>query len=184
MNRDVAPPLIHIYAAVYMRWLAKFVVSASAIAVLGAGSVALAAEPNLLPGKPNIWSVGVGTGGYSDIDPRYRSQPWPQVEFTPWGAAESKRLETPPTNRFHWTDPHVWLEILVPDEKGGTMQWSFEMGAPGMLTRTGWKSRIGDQVTVIANPLNTGESRGRLVRVTLPGGREMGPGSPPPKAIP
>jgi hypothetical protein len=88
---------------------------------------------------------------------------------------------------FHWTNPHVWLEILVADEKGGTMQWSFEMGAPGMLTRTGWKSRMvgpGDKVTVIANPLNTGESRGRLVSVTLPGGRVMGPGGPPPRVTP
>jgi hypothetical protein len=88
---------------------------------------------------------------------------------------------------FHWTNPHVWLEIQVPDGKGGTMPWSFEMGAPGMLTRTGWKSRMlapGDKVTVIANPLSTGESRGRLVKVTLPGGRVMGPGGPPPEARP
>ncbi len=80
-------------------WLAKFFLSVSVIAVLASGSVTLATEPNLLPGKPNIWGVWVGTGGYPDIDPRYRSQPWPQVEFTPWGAAESKRLATPPTSR-------------------------------------------------------------------------------------
>jgi hypothetical protein len=42
----------------------------------------------------------------------------------------------------------------------------------------------GDKVTVIANPLSTGESRGRLVKVTLPGGRVMGPGGPPPEARP
>src|SRR5262245_46944866 len=80
-------------------WLAKFFSSVSVFAVLGASSVSPAAEPNLLPGKPNIWGIWLGTGGYPDVDPRYRSQPWPQVEFTPWGAAESKRLVAPPTHR-------------------------------------------------------------------------------------
>jgi hypothetical protein len=83
-------------AAVYMGWLTLVI---AVVAVLGAGSVTLAAEPNLLPDKPNIWGVWVGTGGYPNIDPRYRSQPWPQVEFTTWGAAESKRLAMPPTSR-------------------------------------------------------------------------------------
>jgi hypothetical protein len=87
---------------------------------------------------------------------------------------------------FHWTNPHVWLEIRVSDGKGTSTNWSFEMGAPGMLTRTGWKSRMltpGDEVKVVANPLKTGESRGRLVKVILPNGRVMGPGgvAPPPK---
>src|SRR5688572_637213 len=83
-------------AAVYMGWLTLVI---AVVAVLGAGSVTLAAEPNLLPDKPNIWGVWVGTGGYPNIDPRYRSQPWPRIEFTTWGAAESKRLAMPPTSR-------------------------------------------------------------------------------------
>jgi hypothetical protein len=89
---------------------------------------------------------------------------------------------------FQWTNPHVWLQILVPDGKGATTEWSLEMGAPGMLTRTGWKSSLlkpNDKVTVILNPLKTGAPSGRLVRVTLPNGRVMGPGGPalppPPK---
>jgi hypothetical protein len=41
--------------------------------------------------------VWIGTGGYPDIDPRYRNTPWPKVEFTPWGAAESKRITRPET---------------------------------------------------------------------------------------
>ena len=84
---------------------------------------------------------------------------------------------------FQWTNPHVWLQILVPDSQGGTTEWSLEMGAPGMLTRTGWKSNMlkqGDKVTVVLNPLKTGAPSGRLVRVTLPNGRVMGPGGAPP----
>ena len=84
---------------------------------------------------------------------------------------------------LQWTNPHVWLQILTPDGKGGTTEWSLEMGAPGMLTRTGWKSNMlkpGDKVTVVLNPLKNGGPSGRLVRVTLPNGRVMGPGGPPP----
>ena len=67
----------------------------SLIALLVAS--AFAAEPDLHRGKPDIWGVWLGTGGYPDIDPRYRNTPWPNIEFTAWGAAESKRLTTPDT---------------------------------------------------------------------------------------
>ena len=56
-----------------------------------------AADPNLAQGTPNIWGVWLGTAGYPDVDPRYQPTPWPQVEFTPWGAAESKRITGPAT---------------------------------------------------------------------------------------
>jgi len=81
-----------------------------------------------------------------------------------------------------WTNPHVWLQILTPEGQGG-VEWNMDMGAPGMLTRTGWKSstlKPGDKVTVVFNPLKSGAPSGRLVRVTLPNGRVMGPGGPPP----
>ncbi len=89
---------------------------------------------------------------------------------------------------FQWTNPHCWLQVMVPDGKGGTQEWSFEMGAMGMLARTGWKSttlKPNDKVTVIMNPLKSGAPSGRLLKVTLPDGRVMGPGGnapPPPPA--
>ena len=87
---------------------------------------------------------------------------------------------------FQWTNPHCWLQVAVPDGKGGTQEWSFEMGAMGMLARTGWKSstvKPNDKVTVLMNPLKSGAPSGRLLKVTLPDGRVMGPGgnAPPPK---
>ena len=89
---------------------------------------------------------------------------------------------------FQWTNPHVWLQILVADPKGETTEWSLEAGAPGMLTRTGWKSsmlKANDKVSVVIHPLKSGAPGGSLVKVTLPDGRVMGPGGPalppPPK---
>jgi hypothetical protein len=84
---------------------------------------------------------------------------------------------------FQWTNPHVWIEVLVPDGKGGTQEWGVEAGAPGMLTRTGWKSgtlKPGDKVTLVMHPLRSGASNGSLVKVTLADGRVMGPGGAPP----
>src|SRR6187397_1097560 len=57
---------------------------------------------------------------------------------------------------FQWTNPHVFLQMGASDGKGGATEWSLEMGAPGMLSRTGWKSstlKVGDKVTVVFNPL-------------------------------
>ena len=50
-----------------------------------------------------------------------------------------------------YTNPHVWIQIMVPDDKGGETEWSIEAGAPGMMTRAGWKSstlKPGDKVTL------------------------------------
>lgn len=84
---------------------------------------------------------------------------------------------------LQWANPHVWLQVSVPDGKGSVTEWSFEMGATGMLTRTGWKRNTlkpNDKVTVVMNPLKSGGPSGRLVRVTLPDGRVLGPGGPAP----
>jgi hypothetical protein len=82
-----------------------------------------------------------------------------------------------------FTNPHVWLQVMVPDSKGGRTEWSIEAGAPGMLLRTGWKPstlKSGDAVTVVSHPAKNGDANGSLIRVTLPDGRTLGPGGPPP----
>lgn len=83
---------------------------------------------------------------------------------------------------LQWTNPHVWLQVLIADDKGGTQEWSMEAGAPGMLARTGWKSNTlkpGDNITIVFNPMKDGTAVGSLVRVILSDGRVMGPGGPP-----
>jgi hypothetical protein len=87
-----------------------------------------------------------------------------------------------------YTNPHVWIQIMVPDGKGGETEWSIESGAPGMMTRAGWKSstlKPGDKVTLVMHPLKSGKPSGSLVRVTVPDGRVLGNGAgelPPPPA--
>lgn len=81
-----------------------------------------------------------------------------------------------------FTNPHVWLQILVKDEKGVETEWSIESGAPGMMLRNGWKPstlKAGDKVTLTMHPLRNGKPGGSLVNVKVPDGRVLGPGAPP-----
>ncbi|MBO9602827.1 MAG: hypothetical protein J7496_10005 [Novosphingobium sp.] len=69
---------------------------------------------------------------------------------------------------FQWTNPHVFLEILVKDPKGATTNWSIEAGAPNILTRQGWKRSIftpGEQLEVELHPLRSGAPGGAIVSV-------------------
>jgi uncharacterized protein DUF6152 len=92
--------------------------------------------------------------------------------------------------QLQYQNPHVWIEILVPDGHGGETTWSIEGGAPGMMTRAGWKSstlKAGDKVILVMHPLKSGQPSGSLIRVTVPDGRVLGPGAggvppPPPTA--
>jgi len=76
--------------------------------------------------------------------------------------------------QFKWANPHSWIEIEVPNSKGGVDTWNAEMTAPGILARAGWKSNLlkaGDKVTVAIHPLLTGEPGGLFVSVTLADGQ-------------
>lgn len=80
---------------------------------------------------------------------------------------------------FEWTNPHAYIEIDVPDEKGGITHWSVEMGSPSILMQSGWKFKDlkhGDKITVKLSPLRDGKPGGLLVQATLADGRILGNG--------
>ncbi len=75
---------------------------------------------------------------------------------------------------FQWTNPHIWLEILVPQADGTVKMWAIEGGAPNALARRGWKVKalsVGTKVTVSMHPLKTGEPGGSLLDIKLEDGR-------------
>jgi hypothetical protein len=77
---------------------------------------------------------------------------------------------------FRWQNPHTWIELEVPDEKGKQVVWGVELTSPTYLIRAGWKSNIikpGDKVTIVVNPVRSGEPSGIFVSLTLPDGREL-----------
>jgi hypothetical protein len=78
---------------------------------------------------------------------------------------------------FAWTNPHASIQLDVPDDRGGTVRWGVELGSPNSMVKSGWKSTIlkaGDKVTVVVNPLKSGEPGGIFVSVTLADGKRLG----------
>ena len=74
---------------------------------------------------------------------------------------------------FQWTNPHVWIDIVVPDTVANqTVTWSVEGGSTAILMRMGWTRsalKPGDKVTVVLNPLRTGAIGGSLVSASIEG---------------
>jgi hypothetical protein len=80
---------------------------------------------------------------------------------------------------FEWTNPHAYIEIDVPDEKGVVKHWSIELGSPSILMQSGWKFnsiKAGEKLTLIINPMKSGQAGGFLSTATLPDGRTLSNG--------
>lgn len=78
---------------------------------------------------------------------------------------------------FEWANPHSWIHMDVVGEEGEVTDWVIEMNPPTYLIRGGWRSttiKPGDKISVVANPLRTGEPAGKFVAITLPDGRVLG----------
>jgi hypothetical protein len=81
---------------------------------------------------------------------------------------------------FQWTNPHCWIQVLVPDPANPAadpVEWGVEMGAPVELMRKGWKPgslHAGDKVTILINPLRDGQRGGLVLAVTGPDGKVIG----------
>ena len=78
---------------------------------------------------------------------------------------------------FRWQNPHTWIEILVPNEKGEQVLWAIELTSPTYLVRAGWTSKTlqpGDKVTIVGRPLKSGEPGSAIfTSVTLADGRTL-----------
>lgn len=83
--------------------------------------------------------------------------------------------------QFKWANPHSWLEIEVPNGKGGTEIWNLEMNPPAFLVRAGWKSttvKPGEKIKFTARPFKNGDPGGLFVNVILADGRVLGNNAP------
>src|ERR1035438_9254242 len=65
---------------------------------------------------------------------------------------------------YEWTNPHVWIHIMVPNAQGKDVEWSFEMQSIAQDSRAGWRPdsvKPGDKVTVEYHPLKDGSRGGQ-----------------------
>jgi len=74
---------------------------------------------------------------------------------------------------FQFTNPHSWLQVMVPGADGTAVEWAFEAQGPSSLLRVGIKAKTfqpGDKVTVVTHPMKDGRTGGLLVTVTAADG--------------
>jgi hypothetical protein len=84
--------------------------------------------------------------------------------------------------KVDWANPHVYFFIDVKDEATGKVtNWAFEMGAPAVLTRSGWRRssvKIGDLITIDGTLAKDGGNHGNARAVTMTAtGEKLGAGS-------
>ena len=82
---------------------------------------------------------------------------------------------------FRWTNPHVFIQLLVKTDSGSEVEWSIEMTSPEHLARVGWRPgtlKPGDQVTLNIHPMRDGTAGGQYVSGTGPGGPLIGTPTP------
>jgi hypothetical protein len=78
---------------------------------------------------------------------------------------------------FQWTNPHIFIQVMVRGPQGALEEWSVEGGSPNSLYRQGWDNKTfqpGQQVSLLISPLKTGAHGGSLVYGELPGGKTVG----------
>jgi hypothetical protein len=91
-----------------------------------------------------------------------------------------------------WTNPHSYIQLLVPAEGKEPVEWAVEIGSPSINISLGWKKtsvKAGDVVTMIISPARNGSPLGTLRTLTFEDGRELrgvaariNPVTPPPPA--
>jgi hypothetical protein len=83
-----------------------------------------------------------------------------------------KQIEVTGTVReFQWTNPHVFIELVV-NGPNGQSNFTIECPTPGVLRSKGWKFnslKPGDKVMAVVHPLKSGQTGGGLISVTKDG---------------
>jgi len=82
--------------------------------------------------------------------------------------------------KIQWTNPHSYFYIDVTDDSGHVVNWACEAGAPGALSRRGFKRgdiKLGDTIIVDGYLAKDGSNLIDARRVTLPDGRIVSGGS-------
>ena len=82
---------------------------------------------------------------------------------------------------LRWTNPHVFIQVLVKNDRGADDEWSIEMTSPEHLSRTGWRPgtlKPGDKVALNIHPLVDGDNGGQYLSGTGPGGPLIGSAPP------
>jgi hypothetical protein len=95
--------------------------------------------------------------------------------FSAFNTTEQKTV-TGTVKKVEWTNPHIWIYIDVPNDKGGTDIYSFEGMSPNYLERRDWTRttlKVGDKLTVTFNPMRNGDNGGMFVNGKMGTGKVL-----------
>jgi hypothetical protein len=83
--------------------------------------------------------------------------------------------------KVEWMNPHVYFYLDVTDDAGNITNWSFEMGPPNGLERSGWTRntmKVGDEVVVDGTLAKDGSKQANARSVTMAStGKKLGTAS-------
>jgi hypothetical protein len=78
---------------------------------------------------------------------------------------------------FQFTNPHTWVQVMVKDAKGETVEWSLEWGSPNNLGRQGIRPSTfpsGSTVMVRTYPMKDGSPGGLFIGARFDDGEVVG----------
>lgn len=88
----------------------------------------------------------------------------------------SQKTVSGTVKEFQWTNPHTWVWLDVPNDKGGVDTWGFEGMSPNFLGRRGWTRKTlqpGDKITVTYFGMKDGSKGGAFLSCKRPNGEEL-----------
>ncbi|HWF38627.1 MAG TPA: DUF6152 family protein [Candidatus Acidoferrales bacterium] len=71
---------------------------------------------------------------------------------------------------FDWSNPHAVVHITAKNDKGEPQSWTIELGAPGIMARSGWSKnsmKPGDEVIAETHPAKNGVPSGLSATSTI-----------------
>jgi hypothetical protein len=89
---------------------------------------------------------------------------------------ETQKVITGIVKKVNWTNPHTWIWIDVPNEKGGTDTWGVEGMSPNYLARRGWTRETikpGDKLSITVYPMRDGQAGGMFLSAKRPDGEVL-----------
>jgi hypothetical protein len=86
--------------------------------------------------------------------------------------------------QVQWTNPHTWIQLLVPDATSGKeVEWSVEADSPNVLTRRGWSRKsikAGDKAVLVIHPVKSdAAAKGGSLAAATVNGQRIGNQGPP-----
>jgi hypothetical protein len=88
----------------------------------------------------------------------------------------SQKTVTGTVKQVDWTNPHIWLWIDVPNDKGGADTYGFEGMSPNFLARRGWTRttlKTGDKITINFRPMKDGSKGGMFMTGQMATGKTL-----------